>query len=374
MGRKGAAGAQPSGPFPPRPRDLTMEPNRFSADVAGPVTRPDCVGLRAAPVARSETWDATALYFASSATSDDHAVPYDHWLAVTRGRGRVSIGDEDQAVRAGDAIFLPAGTFHRMWTDGEEMDAISLAFQLQRGPELVRVPDRAALARNAAQRFVMIARHAIAERGRFSVALSGGSTPRDLYALLAQPEFAGQVNWERVHLFWGDERCVSSDSPESNYQMAFETLGKLPIPAQQVHRVPTELESGDAAITYEQTLRDFFRVEGDQLPSFDLILLGMGANGHTASLFPQSPALLETAHWVVSQYVDEVKMHRITLTAPILNAAAHILFMVAGRDKAETVQAVLRGEYRPEFLPAQLIQPTHGRLVWLLDRAAASRL
>ena len=301
-----------------------MNPSRFSADVAAPVARPGCTGLVAAPVARSETWDATALYFASSASSDDHAVPYDHWLAVTRGQGRVSIGDVSQTVRAGDAILLPAGMFHRLWTEGEEMDAIALAFQLQRGPDLVRVPDRKALALNAAQRFVMLARDAIGDHGRFSVALSGGSTPRELYALLAQPEFAEQVNWERVHLFWGDERYVPSDDAESNYRMAFETLGKLPIPAGQVHRVPTELESGQAAVEYEQTLRDFFKVEGDRFPSFDLVLLGMGANGHTASLFPQSPALSETTHWVVAQYVDEVQMHRITLTAPILSCEENI--------------------------------------------------
>ncbi len=351
-----------------------MEPNRFSPDVAKPVTRPDCRGMRAAPVAHSETSDATALYFASSATSDDHAVPYDLWFAVIRGSGWVSIRDQSQAVRSGDAIFLPSGIFHRLWTDGEEMDGMALAFRLERGPELVRVPDRTALARNAAQRFVMIARQAIADHGQFTVALSGGSTPRELYALLAQPEFAGQVNWERVHLFWGDERAVPSDDPESNYRMAFETLGRLPIPAQQVHRIPTELGPGEAAIAYEHALRDFFKAEEDHFPSFDLVLLGMGANGHTASLFPQSPALHEMTHWVVSQYVGEVKMNRITLTAPILNAADNILFLVTGADKAETVRAVLRGEYRPFDLPAQLIQPTHARVVWLLDRAAASKL
>lgn len=254
------------------------------------------------------------------------------------------------------------------------MDALSLAFQLQRGPELVRVADSAALARNAAERFVALARHAVSDHGRFSVALSGGSTPRALYALLAQPEFASQVDWQRVHLFWGDERAVPSDNPDSNYHMAFETLGGLPVPAHQVHRVMTELGPGQAAETYELALRDFFKVEGDDLPSFDLVLLGMGANGHTASLFPRSLAVQETTHWVVSEYVDEVKMHRITLTAPVLNAAENILFLVAGEEKAETVRAVLRGEYRPDLLPAQLIQPVRGHLVWLLDRAAASRL
>ncbi len=351
-----------------------MEPVRFSFDDAKPVARPGCTGIRAAGIAHSDTHDATALYFDSAATSDEHAVPYEHWFAVIRGAGFVSVGDEPCALTAGEAVLLPAGVFHRMWTEDETMDALALAFQLQPGPELVRVADGGALARNAAERFVAIARHAVANHGRFAVALSGGSTPRPLYALLAQPEYAGQVDWQRVHLFWGDERAVPSDHPDSNYRMAFETLGNLPIPAHQVHRVMTELGPGQAAEAYELALRDFFKVEGDGLPSFDLVLLGMGMNGHTASLFPLSPAVHETTHWVVSEYIDEVKMHRVTLTAPILNAADNILFLVDGKEKAETIRAVLRGEYHPELLPAQLIQPTHGHIVWLLDRAAASRL
>ncbi len=342
--------------------------------------------MRAAPVARGETYDATALYFSPGASSDDHAVPYDHWLAVSRGSGWASIGDASQPVSAGDALLLPAGMFHRMWTEQDEMDALALTFQLAPGPELVRVPDRAALARNAAERFVLIARQAIQESGRFTVALSGGSTPRELYALLATPEFAQQVDWTRVHVFWGDERAVPPDSPESNYRMAREQLAGLPIPADQVYRIMSEEEPAQAALEYEQTLREMLvptlappplsAVEGqvEVMPCLDLVLLGLGANGHTASLFPHAAALHETRRWVVAEYIPEVGMYRITLTAPILNAAEHILFLVAGADKAQTVQAVLRGPYSPEDLPAQLVQPQHGHLVWLLDRKAASAL
>ena len=258
-------------------------------------------------------------------------------------------------------------------------------------PELDVVADRAALARNAAQRFVARAREAIAARGRFAVALSGGSTPRDLYALLALPEFSAQIEWARVHFFWGDERAVPPDHPDSNYRMANETLlSRVKPPAQNIHRILAEQKPVDAARAYEETLRGFFepqRTQGTQrqisvnsvpsvvdLQRFDLILLGLGANGHTASLFPHTQLLHENTRWVAAAYIDQVKMWRITLTAPVINAAANILWLVAGADKAATVRAVLRGKYRPADLPAQLIQPTNGRAVWLLDTDAASQV
>ncbi len=260
-------------------------------------------------------------------------------------------------------------------------------------PEIVVVSDRAALARNAATRLVVLAREAMAARGRFAVALSGGSTPRDLYALLASPEFAPQVDWARVHFFWGDERAVPPDHPDSNYRMANETLlSRVPVPSGNIHRIRAELPPADATREYEETLRVFFDLDANKreqtrtreknprssalirVPSFDLILLGLGANGHTASLFPHTPLLRETTRWVAAEYIDEVKMWRITLTAPVINAAEHILWLVAGADKAATVRAVLRGAYRPEELPAQLIQPVNGRAVWLLDHAAATAL
>ncbi len=260
-------------------------------------------------------------------------------------------------------------------------------------PEIIVVPDRAALAREAASRFIALARGAIAARGKFSVALSGGSTPRELYALLATLEFSTQIDWSRIHFFWGDERAVPPDHPDSNYRMVYETLlSRVQPPARNVHRILAEQPPADAARAYEETLREFFDLDADERgqtrtrekiprssvaiggPSFDLVLLGLGANGHTASLFPHTPVLHETTRWVAAEYIDEVKMWRITLTAPVINAAVNILWLVAGADKAATVRAVLRGEYRPNDLPAQLIQPTNGRAVWLLDADAASQI
>ena len=263
-------------------------------------------------------------------------------------------------------------------------------------PEIAIVADRGALADAAAERFVTLAQEAIVARGRFSVALSGGSTPRDLYARLAAAEFSTQVDWARVFIFWGDERAVPPDHPESNYRMAYDTLlSHVNPPTQNVHRVLGEEKPADAAQAYEETLREFFATpfpippspplgfgdlrpssEGERVesPRFDLILLGLGSNGHTASLFPKTAVLHETTRWVAAEYIEEVKMERITLTAPAINAAANILFLVAGSDKAATVRAVLHGDYRPEELPAQLIRPTDGHVAWLLDRDAASQL
>ncbi|MBI5651066.1 MAG: 6-phosphogluconolactonase [Chloroflexi bacterium] len=262
-------------------------------------------------------------------------------------------------------------------------------------PEIEIFSDRAALTRDAARRFVACARDVIAARilsggeGYFSVALSGGSTPRDLYALLATPEFSMQVDWARVHIFFGDERAVPPDHADSNFKMANDVLlARVPLPAQNVHRIRTELAPDEAAREYERELRDFFvnstlRVSGtersgveskDVLPRFDLVLLGLGANGHTASLFPRTRVLREQARWVAAEYIDEIKMNRITLTAPVINASANILWLVAGADKAATVRAVLRGAYCPDDLPAQLIAPRDARVVWLMDRDAAREL
>ena len=250
--------------------------------------------------------------------------------------------------------------------------------------EIEIVSDRAALARAAAQRFVALARESIVARGRFTVALSGGSTPRDLYSLLASPEFAAQVDWTRVHFYWGDERAVPPDHPDSNYRMASQVLlSRVHPPPENVHRILAEQLPADAARAYEETLRATFSQRSTrgtstknavEYPRFDLVLLGLGTNGHTASLFPHTQVLQETTRWVAAEYVEEVKMNRITLTAPAINAAENIHFLVAGSDKAATVHQVLNGEYRPEELPAQLIRPSSGHIVWLLDRDAASQL
>lgn len=241
--------------------------------------------------------------------------------------------------------------------------------------DLVRLPDRAALARNAAERFVVASQRAITQRGRFAVALSGGSTPQDLYRLLATAEFASQVDWHGVHTFWGDERAVPPQDPASNYRMAAETLlSRVNVPRDNIHRILAELPSQEAAQAYADTLRSFFQTGVGTLPRFDLMLLGLGVNGHTASLFPHAAVLHNAVDWVAAEYIPEVKMDRITLTVPVINASENVLFLISGKEKAATVRAVLHGEYDPENLPAQLIRPQQGSLVWLLDRDAASKL
>jgi 6-phosphogluconolactonase len=211
---------------------------------------------------------------------------------------------------------------------------------------------------------------AIGATGRFTLALSGGSTPRALYSRLAEPAQATRMDWGRVHLFWGDERCVPPTDGSSNYRMAEEALlSKVPIPPANVHRIRGEDEPRAAATGYEALLRSWFAGT-----TFDLVLLGMGSNGHTASLFPGLTALGEAERWVVAELVPEVGMWRVTLTAPAINAAARVLFLVTGRDKAATLREVLSGPRDPRRLPAQLISPSPGRLTWLVDEAAAAEL
>ncbi|MBI5670242.1 MAG: 6-phosphogluconolactonase [Chloroflexi bacterium] len=208
--------------------------------------------------------------------------------------------------------------------------------------------------------------------GAFALALSGGSTPKRLYHLLATDAYSHRIEWPRAHVFWGDERCVPPDDPTSNYHLARKTLlDHVPIPPENVHRIYGEQEPAQAAALYEQHLRTFFGGP----PRFNLILLGMGGDGHTASLFPHTPALAERERWVVASYYAQVQPSwRITLTLPAINAAARVLFLVSGVEKAETLCRVLEGEAAPEDLPARLVQPTDGELFWLMDEAAASRL
>lgn len=238
------------------------------------------------------------------------------------------------------------------------------------------VADPAALAREAAERFAGAAAEALARGGRFTIALVGGATPKLLYALLATEPHRRHLPWRETHVFWGDERCVPPDHPESNYRMAHETLLRhLPIPPEQIHRMRGEDPDPErAAAEYEERLRTAFPGRAGALPRFDLVLLGMGADGHTASLFPHTEAVRETQRWVVRNHVPKFQADRLTLTAPVINKGAAVLFLVAGGDKAAALQAVLEGPADPERLPAQLIRPTAGRLVWLVDRAAASRL
>ncbi len=240
---------------------------------------------------------------------------------------------------------------------------------------VVEAKDAAALAEAAADLFARLAAEAIAARGRFNVALSGGSTPRVLHARLSAPDAkrAARLDWTRVHVFWGDERCVPPDHPDSNYRMARETLlDRVPLPAANVHRIHGELPPERAAAEYERALRAYF---GDgSLPRFDLILLGLGEDGHTASLFPGSAALGEAARWAVAVPHSDPPpppLPRVSLTLPVLNAAAQVVFLVSGAGKAQRLAQVLR---RPgESLPAGRVHPTGG-LLWLVDAAAAQDL
>ncbi len=248
-------------------------------------------------------------------------------------------------------------------------------------PEVQVYSDPGALARAAAERFVVLAKDIIAARGRFVVALAGGSTPRAMYTLLASEAFAGRVDWECVHIFWGDERCVPPIHPNSNYRMAHEALlAQVPVPEGNIHRMYAEIEPSRAAVEYERSLRAFFALDNANqfetggFPSFDLILLGMGDDGHTASLFPGTAAIHERERWVVAHYIEKLEAWRLTLTPPVLNAAANIIFLVSGGGKAERLQQVLRGPYQPDTLPAQIIKPVGGHLSWLVDRAAAELL
>ena len=227
----------------------------------------------------------------------------------------------------------------------------------------------------AAELVASAANEAVAERGRFSIALSGGSTPKSLYTLLAT-NARTSLPWDRMFFFFGDERHVPPTDPESNYRMADEAmLSKVPVAQTNVFRVEAENpDAAAAAQAYEQTLRKFFALEAGQLPAFDLILLGMGPDGHTASLFPGTEGLNEKTKLVVANWVEKLKTHRISLTLPVLNAARCVAFLVSGTDKAPVLKSVLEGNVPGEQYPAKLVRPAQGKLIWLLDRAAASGL
>jgi 6-phosphogluconolactonase len=233
------------------------------------------------------------------------------------------------------------------------------------------------LCRVAAQEFARLAQSAIGEAGRFAVALSGGNTPRGVYSLLAE-EYQ-DLPWNKVHVFFGDERNVPPDHLESNYRMAHEALlSRVALPAQNIHRFRTELGPESAASDYEQQLRSFFHLAPGQWPRFDLLLLGLGDDGHTASLFPGTSALAECSRLAVANWVEKFHAFRFTLTFPVLNHAAEVLFLVSGAGKAETLKQVLGPGSQPLFpaqpFPAQRIQPENGRLLWLLDQDAARLL
>jgi 6-phosphogluconolactonase len=241
--------------------------------------------------------------------------------------------------------------------------------------------DKVALTRAAAAAVTARAATAVQERGSFTVALSGGSTPRDLHRLLADANepFRARLPWKEIHFFWGDERHVPPDHADSNYRMARETLlDPLSIPPENVHRILTENpDAAAAAAQYEEELRRFFPAQDgapEAWPRFDLVLLGLGPEGHTASLFPGSPALHERERWVVAPWVEKFQTFRITLTPPVLTHAAAVLFLVAGDEKADALHAVLEEVGDADLYPARIVRPEAGDLLWLLDRAAAKRL
>jgi 6-phosphogluconolactonase len=240
-------------------------------------------------------------------------------------------------------------------------------------PSVLVFDDPEKVARAAAGRFIEIAREAISTRGGFSVALAGGSTPKRIYQLLADDELSDQVRWSEVHIYFGDERTVPADHADSNFRMANEALlSRVPISESSIHRIDGTGDAAANASLYESEMREFF---GDVAwPRFDLVMLGMGDDGHTASLFPATEALHETVKWVTANWVEKFKTWRITLSAPAINHAQHVLFTVTGSGKAERLHQVLRGDRDPERLPSQMIRPISGKLDWFVDKAAAAKL
>jgi 6-phosphogluconolactonase len=241
-------------------------------------------------------------------------------------------------------------------------------------PEIRIQPNLAVLSAAAAEIIVQSARQAISKRGRFSLSLSGGSTPRSLYSLLAQPEYIHRIDWSRVDLFWGDERCVPPQHPDSDYGMARAALlDLLPVNARPaIYRMEGEIEPIIAAERYENVLRTYFASESGA--SFDLLLLGIGEDGHTASLFPHTPAIHASSQWVVAHFVPKLAAFRLTLTPPILNRSRMVLFLASGLNKAAILAKVIYGERNPDELPSQVIDPSAGKLIWLIDQDAASQL
>jgi 6-phosphogluconolactonase len=254
--------------------------------------------------------------------------------------------------------------------------------------EIFSTPEQ--LADAVARHVVARAADAITETGRFTLALSGGSTPRAAYARLAADDLAHQVEWERAHVLWGDERCVPPDDSRSNYRMAKEALlDRVPIPARQIHRIRGEDEPEKAAADYERELRALLcQPERDCHPGIDchpslalrmtagldLVLLGLGEDGHTASLFPGQDAVHETSRWVMAVPAPDKELWRVTLTPAILNSARNVTFVVVGESKAARLQQVIEGPFTPDLLPAQAIRPRQGRLTWMVDEAAGARL
>ena len=250
-------------------------------------------------------------------------------------------------------------------------------YTISKDQKIQIVADDKAMSRTAAETLIEHMLKSLQSRDFYSIALSGGSTPRRLYTLLADDaDLHEKIPWERIHFFWGDERHVPPDHPDSNYRMAFEAmLSRVPIPSTNIHRI--RAENPDASKAAEDYIRDihrFFGITNGEIPRFNCVLLGMGSDGHTASLFPDSPALGEKKRLVVADRVEKFDSFRITLTVPVLNNADLILFLVSGAEKADALKTVLEGDTAPDRYPARFIHPSRGALIWFLDRSAASSL
>ncbi|SNT20720.1 6-phosphogluconolactonase [Granulicella rosea] len=238
-------------------------------------------------------------------------------------------------------------------------------------------PTSSEVAFAAAELFASTVAAAVEERGLARVAISGGSTPKVVFALLADPAqpFLASIPWAKLQLFWVDERCVAPTEPDSNYRMTNEQmLSKVPLPAENIHRMEGELDPEVAAARYESDIRNTFKLEGAETPTFDLILLGMGDDGHTASLFPHTEGLDAIAPIVIANHVPQKDTWRISLTWPVINQGREVAFLIEGAAKADVLHAVFTGPYQPETYPSQLIRPASGRLTLLLDAGAASKL
>ena len=237
-------------------------------------------------------------------------------------------------------------------------------------------PNFEILSQTAAEMFVNFANEAIRERGQFTVALAGGSTPKSLYQLLATERINDKLDWKKTFFFFGDERNVSPGNAESNFKMANEILFEpLMFPAGNIFRWETELKNAEIiAENYEETIKDFFVLAANEFPRFDLILLGMGDDGHTASLFPFTDALNQTEKIAAANYVEKLQTSRLTLTFPVINNAANIIFLVSGANKAEILCEVLEGEFQPEKFPSQKVNPGNGDIYWLIEANASQKL
>lgn len=242
--------------------------------------------------------------------------------------------------------------------------------------EFVVCADASEVSRKGAELLIDLAKEAAAANRRLSVALSGGSTPKTMFEMLSAAPLAGQVPWGIIDLFWGDERCVPPDHKDSNYRMTKEALlDRAPIPASNIRRIPAEkTPPASAAAEYQALLTDYFHLKPGELPRFDLVYLGMGDDGHTASLFPGTKALAETERFVVQNYVDKFQSYRVTLTADAINNGKRVVFLLAGEGKAGRLKEVLEGPRDPDRLPSQRIHPVDGKLTFVLDRGAASQL